>query len=175
MRVVSTKLDGVVVLEPQVFDDDRGFFLESYNRREFLEAGIVEEFVQVNHSRSCKDVLRGLHGQKRYPQGKLVRVSRGAIFDVAVDINPRSSTYRQWIAYELSDSNFRQLYVPPGYLHGFCVMSDIADVQYMCTEFYRPDDEIGVIWNDTEIGIDWPSNSPIVSTKDQNLPTLSEL
>ena len=132
----------------------------------------IPPFVQDNHSRSSKGVLRGLHAQRLRPQGKLVRVSRGTVFDVAVDINPHSSTFGQHVAVELSDSNHRQFYIPPGYAHGFCVVSDDADFLYKCTEYYQPGDEIGVLWNDPAIGIQWPVSNPLLSAKDEELPTL---
>ena len=175
MKVETTKLAGVVIIEPDVFGDERGFFLESYHEERYQkEAGIAEKFVQDNHSRSSKGVLRGLHLQKTKPQGKLVRVTGGEVFDVAVDIDPTSSTYKQWVAVTLSGTNHLQFYVPPGYAHGFVVLSDTADFQYKCTEFYDASDEAGIVWNDKDIAIDWPMHeAPLVSDKDANLPTLS--
>ena len=172
MKVVETKLKGVVIIEPDVFGDHRGFFLESYNQKHYREAGIEETFVQDNHSRSGQGVLRGLHFQKNKPQGKLVRVSSGAVFDVAVDINPKSDTFTQWIGATLTSENHTQFYVPPGYAHGFVVISESADFQYKCTDFYDPTDEGGIVWDDKQLAIDWPISSPKLSEKDINLPTI---
>jgi|TARA_B110000238_G_C16091481_1_gene424025 dTDP-4-dehydrorhamnose 3,5-epimerase len=176
MKVTATKLAGVVIIEPDVFGDERGFFLESYHEEKYqTEVGIEDRFVQDNHSRSSKGVLRGLHFQKTKPQGKLVRVTDGEVFDVAVDINPTSQTFKQWVGVTLSGTNHTQFYVPPGYAHGFLVLSDSADFQYKCTEFYYPEDDAGVIWNDSEIGIEWPMDiEPLVSAKDAKLPTVAE-
>lgn len=174
MRVIETALPGVLILEPKVFGDNRGFFQETWRADTYSNIGIPP-FVQDNHSRSAKGVLRGLHSQRTRPQGKLVRVSRGTVFDVAVDINPYSPTFGQHVGAELSDSNHRQFYVPPGYAHGFCVISDDADFLYKCTEYYQPGDEIGVLWNDPAIGIQWPVNEPLLSDKDRTLPTLAAL
>ena len=174
MKVQKTKLEGVVIIEPKVFGDERGFFLESYHETRYREqAGIKETFVQDNHSRSSKGVLRGLHFQKTKPQGKLVRVSQGEVFDVVVDINPLSNTYKQWVGATLSASNHLQLYVPPGYAHGFLVISDTAEFQYKCTDFYDPSDEGCVRWNDPEIGIEWPiEGEPRLSEKDKGADLL---
>lgn len=174
MRVIETALPGVLILEPKVFGDNRGFFQETWRADTYSNIGIPP-FVQDNHSRSAKGVLRGLHSQRTRPQGKLVRVSRGTVFDVAVDINPYSATFGQHVGVELSDSNHRQFYVPPGYAHGFCVVSDHADFLYKCTEYYQPGDEIGVLWNDPAIGIQWPVSEPLLSDKDRALPTLAAL
>ena len=176
MKVTATKLAGVVIIEPDVFGDERGFFLESYHEEKYqTEVGIEDRFVQDNHSRSSKGVLRGLHFQKTKPQGKLVRVTDGEVFDVAVDINPTSQTFKQWVGVTLSGTNHTQFYVPPGYAHGFLVLSDSADFQYKCTEFYYPEDDAGIIWNDSEIGIEWPIDiEPLVSEKDAKLPTIDE-
>jgi len=175
MNVIKTCLPGVIIIEPKVFGDARGFFLESYHAQRYLEAGIKEPFIQDNHSRSEKDVLRGLHFQKTKPQGKLVRVVSGEVYDVAVDINPCSPTYRQYASTRLSSENKRQFYVPPGYAHGFAVLSDSADFEYKCTNYYDPEDESGIMWNDPAIGINWPINKPKLSEKDQNLPRLQDL
>ena len=175
MKVIKTKLPGVVIIEPKVFDDHRGFFLESYHAERYAAAGIEFSFVQDNHSRSSKGVLRGLHYQISKPQGKLVRVVRGEVLDVALDINPQSSTYGEYEAVLLSEDNYRQIWVPPGYAHGFVVLSDIADFEYKCTDFYDPSDEGGVIWNDPQVGIDWQCDNPKLSDKDLKLPTLSQL
>lgn len=175
MKVIETKLDGVLIIEPKVHGDHRGFFLESYRENQFKDAGITQPFVQDNHSRSQRGVLRGLHFQVTQPQGKLVRVTRGSVYDVAVDINPESSTCGQYVGIELTEDNHKLFWVPPGYAHGFVVTSDIADFQYKCTDYYNPDDEGGIIWNDPEVGIEWPIAGPQLSGKDAVLPTLSEL
>ncbi|NVK39659.1 MAG: dTDP-4-dehydrorhamnose 3,5-epimerase [Oceanospirillaceae bacterium] len=175
MKVIETALPGVLIIEPKVFGDHRGFFLESFQAERYREAGIGLPFVQDNHSRSQHGVLRGLHFQKTRPQGKLVSVSRGAVYDVAVDINPESATCGQFVGVELNDENHRQLWVPPGYAHGFCVLSEVADFQYKCTDYYHPDDEGGLVWNDPDVGIEWPIESPRLSEKDQINPTLREL
>jgi len=176
MKVTETNLPGVVIIEPRVFDDDRGFFQEVFNEERYrVEAGISEKFVQDNHSRSSFGVLRGLHFQVEKPQGKLVQVSRGEVFDVAVDINLESNTYMSWFGSVLNDTNHKQLYIPPGYAHGFLVLSDIADFHYKCTDYYAPEDQSGILWNDPDITIDWPAEkAPIVSERDEKLPTLSE-
>ena len=175
MKVLPTDLPDVLIIEPDVFQDTRGFFLETYHARKYREAGIPEVFVQDNHSRSAQGTLRGLHAQRQHPQGKLVRVIQGEIFDVAVDIRRESATFRHWIGVTLSAENFRQVYVPPGFAHGFCVMSKIAEVEYKCTDFYDPTDEIGIAWNDPEIGIEWPIQAPILSDRDRNARRLAEV
>lgn len=175
MNIVETVLPGVLIIEPKVFGDHRGFFLETFQLERYREAGITLPFVQDNHSRSQRGVLRGLHLQLNRPQGKLVSCSRGAVYDVAVDINPESPTCGQYVGVELSDDNHRQLWIPPGYAHGFCVLSDVADFQYKCTDFYFPDDETGLVWNDPEVSIPWPIATPKLSEKDQKLPTLQQL
>ena len=168
MKVTSTKLDGCLILEPDVYDDPRGFFMESFNAKTFRDVtGINVNFVQDNHSQSSKGVLRGLHYQKLNPQAKLVRVSRGSVFDVAVDIRADSSTYGDWIGVELSESNNLQLWIPEGFAHGFLVTSEIADFQYKCTNYYLPEDEGSIHWKDPDLNIKWPSNLEIfVSKKD---------
>ena len=169
MKIVDTQLDSVKIVEPQVFGDERGFFLESWNRKVFEDAGIPVDFVQDNHSRSSAGVLRGLHYQIRQPQGKLVRVSHGAVFDVAVDMRADSVQFGQWVGVELSESNKRQLWVPPGFAHGFLVLSEQADFQYKCTEYYAKEHERCLIWNDPEVGIQWPMIEgvvPVLSAKD---------
>jgi dTDP-4-dehydrorhamnose 3,5-epimerase len=175
MRVLATDLPGVVVLEPTVHRDERGFFLETYHARRYGEAGIAEAFVQDNHSRSTRHVLRGLHAQRRRPQGKLLRVIAGEIFDVAVDVRPDSPTFGRWVGMVLSAANFRLSWIPPGFVHGFCVTSDWAEVEYKCTALYDPSDEIGVVWNDPEVAIQWPIATPVLSPKDRALPRLTEL
>ena len=153
MNVIETALPGVLIIQPKAFGDHRGFFLETFQVERYREAGITLPFVQDNHSRSQRGVLRGLHFQKTRPQGKLVSVSRGAVYDVAVDIDPASATYGQFVGVELNDDNHRQLWIPPGYAHGFCVLSEVADFQYKCTDFYFPADEGGLAWNDPDVGI----------------------
>lgn len=175
IKVIETVLPGVLIIEPVVHGDSRGFFLETWRQDQYRNLGIKEDFVQDNHSRSAKHVLRGLHLQKNNPQGKLVRVSHGAVFDVAADINPISPTFGQWVGAELNDENLRQFYVPPGYAHGFCVLSDVADFLYRCTTYYDRSDEIGVRWNDAELNIAWPISTPSLSDKDKLLPLLRDL
>lgn len=174
VEVRKTDLAGVLLLTPAVFRDDRGFFLESFNEAAFAEIGIDAHFVQDNHSRSVKGVLRGLHYQLRHPQGKLVRVVRGAIFDVAADIRRGSPTFGKWFGVTLDDREMSCLWIPPGFAHGFCALSDSVDVAYKCTDFYAPGDERGVAWNDPLLGIDWPLKDPIVSAKDQKYLPLRE-
>ncbi len=169
MRVTPTSIPDVLIVEPRVFGDARGFFYESFNQKKFKEGtGVDVEFVQDNHSRSSKGVLRGLHYQIKNPQGKLVRVVRGAVFDVAVDVRRTSPTFGQWFGLELNEENHRQLWVPPGMAHGFIVLSETADFLYKTTEYYAPEHERCILWSDPEIGIDWPSIGlgPVLSTKD---------
>jgi dTDP-4-dehydrorhamnose 3,5-epimerase len=176
VKITLTELPGVVVIEPKVFGDERGFFLETFQAERYAAlAGISLKFVQDNHSRSRRGVLRGLHAQKQQPQGKLVRAARGEIFDVAADIDPRSPTFGRWVGVTLSDTNHRQLWIPPGYAHGFVVLSEIADFEYKCTDYYHPQSETGVIWNDRDLAIDWPIAEPTLSEKDKRLPTLASL
>jgi dTDP-4-dehydrorhamnose 3,5-epimerase len=177
MNVIKTNIDDVVIIEPKVFGDERGFFLETFQAERYKEmAGINMPFVQDNHSRSGKNVLRGLHFQKTNPQGKLVRVVHGDVFDVAVDIRKGSPTYGQWAGAILSEGNKRQFWVPPGLAHGFVVLSDIADFEYKCTDYYDPSDEGCLMWNDPAVGIEWPEGiDPILSAKDQVGQTLAEL
>ncbi|SRR5690554_2485128 len=175
MKITTTALPGVLIIEPRAFGDTRGFFLESFQVERYAKAGITQPFVQDNHSRSQRGVLRGLHFQRTRPQGKLVSVSRGSVFDVAVDIDPHSATFGQYVATELSDDNHLQLWIPPGYAHGFCVLSEVADFHYKCTDFYDPEDEGGLIWNDPDVNIAWPLDNPFLSEKDQKLPRLREL
>jgi len=174
VKVQPTILPGVLIIEPRVFKDERGFFLESFQEQRYRQIGIDKRFVQDNCSRSRQGVLRGLHFQRRHPQGKLVSVSYGRIWDVAVDIDPASPCFTQYVAVELSDSNHRQLWLSPGYAHGFCVLSDWADVHYRCTDFYYPDDESGVLWNDAQLAIDWPIKRSILSERDKSLPSLKQ-
>lgn len=175
MNVIKTKLPGVLLIEPEVFGDHRGFFKENYQTERYAEVGIDQAFVQDNHSRSQQGVLRGLHLQKTRPQGKLVSCSLGVVYDVAVDVNPMSDTFGQYVGVELTGDNHRQLWIPPGYAHGFCVLSDVADFQYKCTELYFPEDEGGLLWNDPEVAIDWPIEKPALSEKDLKLPTLAQI
>jgi len=177
MKVLETALPGVLIIEPKVFGDARGFFLETFHKQRYAEAGIPAkglEFVQDNHSRSSKGVLRGLHFQLENPQGKLVSAGTGVVFDVAADVNPDSPTFGRWVGVELSEANHRQLWIPPGYAHGFCVLSDIADFQYKCTALYHPQSDSGVAWNDPDLNITWPIENPTLSEKDMALPRLSE-
>lgn len=168
MNVIPTAIDGVVIIEPKVFGDSRGFFFESFNQRAFEAAtGVSLPFVQDNHSRSAKGVLRGLHYQVEQPQGKLVRVVAGAVFDVAVDIRPGSPSYGKWVGVELTADNKRQMWVPPGLAHGFLVLSETADFLYKTTDYYAPQHERCIIWNDPTLAIDWPlDGEPILSAKD---------
>lgn len=175
MNVIETGLPGVLILEPQVYGDERGFFMESYHRQRFAELGLPTEFVQDNHSRSTRGVLRGLHYQICQPQGKLVRVVRGAVFDVAVDLRRSSPTFGRWEGVELSEENKRMLWIPPGFAHGFLVLSDVADFLYKTTDFYAPQHERCLLWNDPAIGIAWPlEGEPILSVKDRAGKALSE-
>ena len=174
LKVTQTNLPGVIVIEPKVFGDERGFLLESYQQEKYREAGLADSFVQDNHSRSCRGVLRGLHYQLNNPQGKLIYVVRGEIFDVAVDIRRGSESFGRWFGAVLSEENHRQMYMPAGFAHGFCVLSEIADVTYKCTGFYTPGDDYEILWSDAEIGIDWPIDEPILSAKDSQAPRLSE-
>ena len=176
MKVINTKLQGCVVIEPKVFGDKRGFFLEAFNVDRYADLlGLKKPFVQDNHSRSSKGVLRGLHFQKTKPQGKLVRVVRGEVYDVAVDIRSGSSTYGQWEAVILSEENKTQFWVPPGFAHGFAVLSETADFEYKCTDYYDPSDEGSLLWNDPDLNIPWPIDNPKLSKKDSNATLLVDL
>jgi dTDP-4-dehydrorhamnose 3,5-epimerase len=173
MNVIETALPGVRIIEPRVFGDARGFFLESFSARRYRdEAGIEQPFVQDNLSHSVRGVLRGLHFQRSRPQGKLIQVVQGTVFDVAVDIDPRSPHFGRHVAVELSGDSHRQIWIPPGYAHGFCVTSDTATFQYKCTEYYDPADEGGVAWNCPRLNIPWPIRNPTLSDKDRRLPPL---
>jgi dTDP-4-dehydrorhamnose 3,5-epimerase len=173
MRVIpSTILPGVLVIEPDVREDDRGFFLETYQAERYRDYGIVDAFVQDNHSQSIGGTLRGLHLQLRRPQGKLIRVIEGEIFDVAVDVRRGSPAFGRWVGVNLSAANFKQCFIPPGFAHGFCVVSPNAQVEYKCTDLYDPASEIGIAWNDPAIGIVWPVTEPLVSPRDSRHPTL---
>lgn len=176
MKVIQTRLSECVIIEPTVFGDDRGFFLETYQAQRYAEAGITLPFIQDNHSRSGRGVLRGLHFQRTKPQGKLVRVVRGEVFDVAVDVRPGSDSYGLWEGVILSEENKRQFWVPPGFAHGFLVLSDTADFEYKCTAYYDPCDEGSLIWSDPDIDINWPKNIDLrLSEKDKYAPTLKEM
>ena len=175
MKVTETAIPGVLVVEPVVHRDARGFFLETWREKDYRAAGISGPFVQDNHSRSSVGTLRGLHAQLTRPQGKLVRVIEGEIFDVAVDIRPQSPTFRRWVGERLNADDFRQLWVPPGFAHGFCVLTETAQVVYKCTEYYDRDDEITISWRDPEVAVVWPIADPLVSAKDREAPPLRDL
>ena len=175
MRFTPTALPEVLLIEPDVFQDARGFFLETWHQRKYAEGGIHGPFVQDNHSHSGRGTLRGLHAQLRRPQGKLVRAVEGEMFDVAVDIRPGSPRFGRWVGVCLSGENFRQLWIPPGFAHGFCVLSANVHVEYKCTEFYDRQDEIAVAWNDPAIGIAWPIREPSLSGRDAAAPRLAEI
>ena len=168
-------LEGLVLVKPRIFKDPRGFFLEAYKRSDFEKAGIFGDFVQDNHSRSVKDVLRGLHFQKKdSAQGKLIRCLSGRILDVAADIRPGSPSFGKWVALELNETNAHMLYVPPGFAHGFLVLSETAELLYKCTREYNPASEAGIIWNDPQLNISWPVKNPILSEKDKKNPLLKD-
>ncbi len=166
MQISETRLRGMYLIEPRVFADERGFFMETYHQAKFADGGITLPFVQDNHSRSCRGTLRGLHYQIQHPQGKLVRVVQGEVYDVGVDLRRDSPTFGLWIGEYLSAENKRQLYVPPGFAHGFCVVSETAEVTYKCTDLYHPEHERSLLWNDPQLDIDWPIEEPILSAKD---------
>lgn len=193
ITVTKCPIEGLYIIEPKVHGDARGYFMETYNQRDMEENGLNMVFVQDNQSMSVKGVLRGMHSQKEHPQGKLVRVIRGRVFDVAVDMRPGSETYGQWYGLELSEENKKQFYVSPGFAHGFLVLSDVAEFCYKVTDFYHPNDELGFAWNDPEVGIQWPEVTGIypgnagaegycladgtplkLSDKDQKLPVLKD-
>jgi dTDP-4-dehydrorhamnose 3,5-epimerase len=175
VKVIETTLPGVMLVEPRVFGDARGYFFESYHAARYEEAGIPTNFVQDNLSRSVKGTLRGLHFQDPHPQGKLVYCVRGAVFDVAVDIRRGSPHFGKWFGAELSEENHRQMWVPAGFAHGFCVLSESADFFYKCTDLYHGDCDRGVAWDDPDIGVKWPVESPLLSDKDRRLPRLRDL
>ncbi|MCE9949836.1 dTDP-4-dehydrorhamnose 3,5-epimerase [Hafnia paralvei] len=176
MKISDTKIVGVKVINPKVFGDSRGFFLETFEKTRYQEMLEIDlDFVQDNHSRSSKNVLRGLHFQTSNPQGKLVRVVRGEVYDVAVDIRPESPTFGQWEGVLLNEENKTQFWIPPGLAHGFVVLSDIADFEYKCTDYYNPANEACLIWNDPDVGISWPVDCPKLSEKDKLGKTLKEL
>ena len=174
MRFIETSLPGVILIEPKVFEDDRGFFMETYHLARFRENGIPDVFVQDNHSSSNRGVLRGLHYQEPKPQGKLVRCTRGALFDVAVDIRRGSPSFGHWFGAELSEENKHLLWIPPGFAHGFCAVSDVADLVYKCTALYDASSDRAILWNDPDIGIEWPITSPLLSPKDAAAPRLRD-
>ena len=174
MKIITTNLPGVIVFEPKKFGDKRGFFLETFRADVLQDAGINTQFVQDNHSRSSKGVLRGLHYQMTQTQGKLVRVATGAVFDVAVDVRHGSPTFGQWYGAQLDEDNMRMMYVPPGYAHGFVVLSDTTDFIYKCTNYYHPESEQGIAWDDPDIGIKWPITEIALSDKDKNNSRLKD-
>jgi len=173
-KFIETDLPGVIIIESEVYTDSRGHFMETFHQKKYADFGISRPFVQDNYSHSRKGTLRGLHYQLKNPQGKLVYVTTGSIYDVAVDIRRGSPTFGRWAGINLSSENRRQLFIPEGFAHGFCVLSDTADFFYKCTDFYVPGDDHGILWSDPEIGIDWPVQDPILSEKDKRLMTLAE-
>ena len=175
IKVKSTSIEGFLVIEPNCFKDERGFFLETYQEDIYKAAGITEKFVQDNQSRSMKGVIRGMHFQVNRPQAQIVTIMRGSIFDVGVDLRQNSPTFGKWHGVELSDSGQRQVYMAPGIAHGFCVLSDLADLHYKVSRFYEPDDECGMVWNDSEVNIDWPSITPLIHQRDATYQPLSQL
>jgi dTDP-4-dehydrorhamnose 3,5-epimerase len=172
---LETQLDGVVLIEPEVHGDERGFLVETFRDDRWRELGVEVEFVQENHSRSGRGILRGLHFQTRPGQGKLVRCLRGRIWDVAVDLRSDSPTYRRWEGYELDDERHRQLYVPAGFGHGFCVLSEQADVAYKLSSYYDPATEAGIAWDDPDVRVEWPISEPVLSERDRTAPRLAEI
>tara|TARA_B100000315_G_scaffold182435_1_gene171287 strand:+ start:2822 stop:3427 length:606 start_codon:yes stop_codon:yes gene_type:complete len=175
LKLINTSIPDVLLLEPNVYDDPRGFFLEIFHQTKYTDVGIDKTFVQDNYSHSKHGILRGLHYQLLHPQGKLIFVLSGEIFDVAVDIRRGSSTFGQWFGVNLSAENKRQIYVPEGFAHGFCVLSESADVMYKCSDFYDAEDEYGIFWSDETIAIDWPVKTPILSEKDSKFQILDEI
>jgi dTDP-4-dehydrorhamnose 3,5-epimerase len=175
MKVTKISLAGVLLFEPQIFRDERGFFLESFQADRYREYGVEDHFVQDNHSRSLKGILRGLHFQVRRPQAQLVTVIQGRIFDAVVDLRPGSESFGRWFGTELSDTGLRQIYMPPGFAHGFCVLSPTADVHYKVTQKYDHADEGGLLWSDPDVGIQWPSGDYQLSPRDAQYPRLSEI
>jgi len=171
----SSAIPSIILVEPKVFEDERGFFLETYHLKKYRSKGIAPVFVQDNHSRSQKGTLRGLHYQLKNPQGKLVYVVTGEIFDVAVDIRRGSPSFGQWCGAILSESNKHQMYLPEGFAHGFCVLSETADVMYKCTDLFDPTDEYGIVWNDPTAAIDWPIDDPVLSSRDSQNPRLADV
>ncbi|HVZ86377.1 MAG TPA: dTDP-4-dehydrorhamnose 3,5-epimerase [Polyangia bacterium] len=174
MNIIETSLPGVLIIEPKVFGDDRGFFLETYQQARYASAGITEPFVQDNLSRSARGTLRGLHFQQPNPQGKLVQALRGAVFDVAVDLRRGSPTFGRWFGAELSEQNRRQMWIPGGFAHGFCVVSESADFAYKCTANYAPESGRAIAWDDPDLGIEWPITDPLLSAQDRSAPRLRD-
>ena len=172
---LDTRIDGLALIQPKVINDDRGFFFETYRRNEYADLGIDAEFVQDNHSRSVRGTIRALHFQLTPGQAKLIRVARGAIYDVAVDLRPKSATYGQYEAFELDDANAQQIFIPVGFAHGFCVTSEHADVAYKVSSYYDQQTERGIAWDDPDIGIPWPAEEPLVSDRDRTNPRLAEI
>lgn len=175
MRVHETKIPGMVLIDLDVFKDSRGSFLESYQKERYKEHGIDVPFVQDNHSHSTKNVLRGMHYQINQPQGHLVYVVKGEVFDVGVDLRRDLPTFGQWLGFRLSESRPQQLFLPAGVAHGFCTLSDTADILYKCTDYFDPEDEGGLLWNDPDLGIDWPVDQPIIHNRDSKFPVLKEI
>ena len=175
IKVKSTSLEGFLIIEPNCYKDDRGFFLETYQEDIYKAAGITDKFVQDNQSRSIKGVIRGLHFQVNRPQAQIVTIMRGSVFDVGVDLRRNSPTFGKWHGVELSDVGQRQVYMAPGIAHGFCVLSDWADLHYKVSRFYDPNDECGLVWNDSEVNIDWPSITPLILQRDATYQSLSQL
>lgn len=175
MRILTTELEGVLIIQPRRFEDTRGFFFESYQEQRYHEQGITSRFVQDNFSHSIKNVVRGLHYQLERPQGKLVYLSYGTVLDVIVDIRLSSPTFGKSITIEISDTNGQQVYVPPGFAHGFCVLSEKAGFHYKCTDFYHPSSERGILWNDPDLKISWPTTNPVLIPKDTTYPCLKDV
>ncbi len=175
MEFIDTKIKDVKLIKPKIYGDPRGFFLETYHKDQYKKVGISYDFVQDNHSRSKKNTLRGLHYQLDKMQGKLVRVSNGSVYDVAVDMREGSPTFKEHVSFILSGENQYQLFIPPGFAHGFCVISDEADFEYKCTEFYNPNSEVGIMWDDPDLNIDWPIIDPIISDKDSKNFLITEI
>lgn len=175
MKVTETNLPGILIIEPKVYQDARGFFLETFSASRYEGVGVRGPFVQDNHSRSLKGTVRGLHLQVTKPQGKLMRAVSGSMLDVAVDVRVGSPTFGKWTSALLSGDNFRQLYVPPGFAHGFAVLSDVVDVEYKCTDYYHPKDELTLLWNDPAIGVEWQVKEPTLSERDRNARPLAEV
>lgn len=174
LKITKTEINSLLIIEPEIYVDGRGYFLETFNSKEYKQI-TKKKFVQDNHSSSTYNVLRGLHFQKTKPQGKLIYVTHGSIMDVAVDLRENSKTKYKWISVVLNERNHKQLWIPPGFAHGFCVLSNRADIIYKCTEYYDPEDEAGIIWDDPTLNIRWPIIDPIVSKKDSKLPKLEEI
>jgi len=175
MKIINTKLDGVIIIDPDVYGDSRGLFKETYHKQKYQEAGILEEFVQDNYSWSSRGTVRGLHAQLQHPQGKLVQATVGIVYDVAVDIRVGSPTFGQFVAAILSEENHKQLYIPPNFAHGFAVLSDFAAFQYKCTDIYHKESEISIQWDDPDIGIPWPIVEPVLSEKDLRAGSLQSM